>query len=145
MQLLFLFDASVKERQVKDIDHYKYREETRMVFTDDNATRLALIGAAYTAIHLPAFDKYEVSSMEALQCAVPLISMETPFCRASFEAAALYCTANEKDLSEKMILLYKDENYRNQLIENGNSWVKASVEKNSADSIWNALLDSLDA
>ena len=65
--------------------------------------------------------------------------MDNDFCKNIYSGGALYSDADEKALSEKMMLLYKDEYTRNDLITKGNAIAAAHSWQNAASLLWQTL------
>ena len=58
--------------------------------------------------------------LEAMQCDVPVITPSDSAMQEIAKDAALYADANNHtDIADKMMLLYKDENLRKELIQKG--------------------------
>ncbi|MFT3909110.1 MAG: glycosyltransferase [Ferruginibacter sp.] len=138
MQLLILF-ASNEKNTIKDLSSYKYKADVKTL----NATSLEmsreLIAAAYAAIHLPAVELTEGEGLNCLASSIPLITTGTDFYRNIYHESALYSQPAEKDIAEKMMLLYKDENTRNELIQKGNAVISADSWQNVADSLFHTI------
>ena len=66
------------------------------------------------------------AGLEAMRCDVPVITSADSSMQEIAGDAALYADANDHtDIADKMMLLYKDENLRNQLIEKGRQVAQA--------------------
>jgi glycosyltransferase involved in cell wall biosynthesis len=46
---------------------------------------------------------------------IPMIIHDADYFKAEFQESVLYAKTDEKELSQKMILLYKDESLRNEI------------------------------
>ncbi len=139
MQLVLLFNPSQKDKQIKDFATYKYRNEVKIINTEENETTALLTSAAYAVIYLPFFDISESVGIAALKSNSSLITTDNEFCKALYHDAAVYTVAHEKNISEKMMLLYKDEQLRNSLISKGNNLAAAYTWENTADQLWAIL------
>ncbi|MBC7537015.1 MAG: glycosyltransferase [Ferruginibacter sp.] len=116
MQLLILLSANQNQNTVKDLSNYKYREDVKIIPFEGPETMATSLAAAYAAIHLPCMEITETEGLHALACNVPLITTNTDFNKSIYKDGALYAAPNEKDISEKMMLLYKDEKLRNSQV-----------------------------
>ena len=119
MQLLILFDAPINGNEIPGFSNYKYREEVKPLFLENNSDRTALIAAAYCNICMPTIEILETNGMESFTHAVPVISNDLPYYQALYANGALFTDSAEKNISEKMMRLYKDENLRNNLAASG--------------------------
>ena len=121
MQLILLVSSTQKEGIIKDLATYKYRDEVKILIFENGAQETEITAAAYAAIYLPAINILEEKGLLTLANGVPLITSNNEFCKNLYHEAALYSQADEKDIAEKMMVLYKDENLRNNLLHAGRS------------------------
>ncbi|MEO8771434.1 MAG: glycosyltransferase [Ferruginibacter sp.] len=140
MQLVILFSAKEKNT-IKDFTSYKYKADVKILNSISVEMNRELIATAYAAIHLPAMEITETEGPNVLASGVPLITMENDFCKSIYGEAALYTAAAEKVISEKMMLLYKDENVRNEFIKKGKAVVARHTRENAAESLFKILAD----
>lgn len=105
---------------IENLKTYKYRNDV-IVIEQIAESELANIAASAYALVYPSFSEgFAISVLESFQCATPVIALSGSSIQEIAKEAALYFDANDhKDISEKMMLLYKDENLRKQLIEKG--------------------------
>ena len=62
------------------------------------------------------------------------------------EDAALYFDPHDvKDMGEKLMLIYKDENLRSRLIEKGKEISRKYSWERTADLLWESILDAAGA
>ena len=120
---------------------YKYREDVVLLdYTDE--TKLARItAAAYCVLYPSFFEGLSVPIIEAMQCAVPIITSDNSSMPEIGGEAALYVNPDEPDeLAEKMQLIYKDENLRSSLIGKGLKQA-ATFDWNTATAkVWDAIV-----
>ena len=97
---------------------YKYKDDVILI-EETNAAHLAILtAAAYAVIHYAAYDSY-VLPQEAQCCNVPVVMLQPP---SHGQQTDLYIYAPELDadaIAQQLMLLYKDEVYRNNMIQNG--------------------------
>jgi len=103
----------------KEIENYKYRNDIVIVKPASTREHALLIAAAY-ALVLPFNSVNDMSTvLNAMNAAVPIITIkDSPVSEVSGEAG-LYAENEIKDIGEKMMLLYKDETLRTNLIQKG--------------------------
>ncbi|QJB34155.1 glycosyltransferase [Chitinophaga oryzae] len=119
---------------VKALESFKFRHD---VVWKENLTMEELasaIGGAYALIYPTRFDGLPLPLYMARQCQVPVIALESVAAREAGGETVLYTDpANIDDLSEKMSLLYKDEQLRSRLlameppVRPGSSWEAAGA------------------
>lgn len=116
----------------KTIENYKYREDIIIISSADNGDKAAIVAAAFGLV-LP-FNAYEdiSTALNAMQSGVPLITPRDSSISEIAVDTVLYSQGEVKDIGEKMMQLYKDEDLRSRLIKNAKEIVKNfSAEKSS--------------
>jgi glycosyltransferase involved in cell wall biosynthesis len=98
---------------------YKYREDVMIYNKLPEEDKARLLAGAYACIHLPKNDNDLLPLLQSVQCHTPVITFETSSIKEYASDAILTAlTDNYDDITQQMILLYKDENLRNRLVEN---------------------------
>ena len=101
----------------KLIGSYKYRDDVLIVIDVSPIDEAQIVAAAYA--YIQPYCHNLLFSFDALQSGVPVL-IDKSLEKEVFSDAALYFeSANDADIAEKMMLVYKDESLRNQLIEKG--------------------------
>lgn len=112
--------AKGQKRFSENLKTYKYRDDIVMTGYADDGERIKLIESAYAFIY-PSF--WEGSGMQivgAMNSRIPVITSVNSAMQEMAGDAALYFDAEDyKDIADKIMLLYKDEALRNNLIERG--------------------------
>ncbi|CAN5735941.1 hypothetical protein BH11BAC4_BH11BAC4_25840 [soil metagenome] len=142
MQLILLVSSTQKEGFIPDFHLYKYRDDVKIIIPANGQEEQEIIAAAYTAVYLPAINMLETKGLTVLANNVPLLTIENDFCKSLYHEAALYSPADEKKLAERMMLLYKDENLRNNLLHAGRSIAAAYTWELMAGKLALSLLDT---
>jgi glycosyltransferase involved in cell wall biosynthesis len=84
-----------------------------------------ITAAAYAMVYVPVYETSSVSPLEAMKCEVPVITSSTGAMPEFCDKAALFTDPeNFKDIADKMMLIFKDEKLRREIIEKGNIQVK---------------------
>jgi len=79
--------------------------------------------------------------LEEMTCNVPVISNNKSAMSEICDDAALYVNPNEyKDLAEKMMIIFKDERLRNELIEKGKEQAQKFSWEKTAGLFWVCIL-----
>ncbi len=108
------------ESFIENLKSYKYRNDVVMTGYVEETELVKLIGSSYGLIYPSLFEGFGVPVLEAMRCNVPVITTIGSSMQEIAEDAALFADANDhKDIGDKMMLLYKDENLRKQLIQQG--------------------------
>lgn len=116
---------------------YKYRDDVVVTGHLPATEKARLLGAAYALVD-PGNDGPGIAALEAAGCNVPVIAVtgQPLLHKDSFLLAA---NSGHTGLAEKMMLLYKDEDLRNRLIEKGREAAgRYSLDK-TAGSLWELI------
>ncbi len=117
---------------------YKFKSEVNVLENIDKKDLAAITAASYTFVY-PFSIQYS-HALEAMQCEAPVIISGAAPMQEICNTAALYFDGNDhKDIADKMMMIYKDENVRRQLIEKGREQVKIYSWDNSADLLWKSV------
>jgi len=99
-----------------------------------------IIGAAYVLVYPSLFEGFGVPVLEAMRCAVPVITSASSSMQEIAKEAALYVAANDHtDIAAKMMRIYKDENLRKILIEKGEQVVQKYNWDRTAKLLWQSI------
>ena len=123
----------------KLINTYKYREDVVIASDLQETEQAKLLGAAYAFIQ-PYPSNNLLFDFDAMQCYVPVLADHTTLLKYVAPDIVLYFdSAHDADLANKMMLIYKDEALRSQLIEQGNNFVKTYNWGETIDLLWKNL------
>jgi len=134
MKLVLIIDPSIKNDISKLIESYKFREDLKLIFKNDDEQLLNLLSACYGCV-MNTNSSIQTKMIHAIKLNIPIIINETDFNKSSFADACVYCKMDEVQLSQKMILLYKDENFRDEIIK------EAIILSNKLD--WDKISDNI--
>ena len=116
---------------------YKYRTDVLLTGYLPEAELARLTASAYALIYPSLFEGFGVPVLEAMQCGVPVLTSGNTSMQEIGEDAALYFDANDcTDIAEKLMLIYKDETLRNNLIKKGFVIAKKYSWQQTADLLW---------
>ena len=138
MQLVILSSPTTKI-SIPGFSNYKYHHDVKILTAESKDLLVEIIGAAYAAIYLPETDITEYEGLQTISSEVPLICINNDFQKSIFKEFALYASANEKDISEKMMLVYKDEKKRNEMITEGKKMTTDYTWDSAANELWETL------
>ena len=139
MQLLIAAngtDASLTEL----LRTFKFRNEVK-VLGDLPVDELAeLMAAAYAFVYPVFIESFSALPLEAMQCKVPVICSQTgTLAELCGEAAIHVNPADFNDIADKMMLLFKDESRRNELIKAGKIRAGQFSWDNTTHHLWQVL------
>ncbi len=103
-----------------------------------------MIGAAYAVIHPSLFVNFGTAALQAMKCNVPLLASTNTIVQEVAGDAALYFDGPDPGyIAEKLMVIYKDENLRNELIEKGRMIASEYSMQKSADLLWKNIYDGI--
>ena len=103
-----------------------------------------IVGSAYALVYPSLLEGFGVPVLEAMQCDVPVITSANSSMQEIAKDAALYADANNyTDIADKMMLLYKDENLRTELIQKGKLVVQQYSWDKTAELLWQTILKAV--
>lgn len=123
------------------ISTYKYKSDIVLTGYIPEQELAALLGSAYALVYPSLFEGFGVPIIEAMKCQVPVLTSEkTSMQEVAGDAASYFNPKDHTDIADKMMLIYKDENLRKQVIEKGKLNVEKFSWEKSADLFWESIL-----
>jgi len=124
----------------KTLSAYKYRDDVKFLGAKDKNSSSAITAAAY-AVVLP-FNANEdmMAALNAMRSGVPVIATRNSVVNEIAGDAASYAEKETKDIGERMIQLYTNEEFRFGLIEKGKDRVKEFTHGKAAASLWQFMM-----
>ena len=105
---------------IEKLKSYKYRNDVVLTGYINDDSLAELMGGAYALVYPSLFEGFGVPIIEAMQSGTPVITSNTSSMPEVGGDAALHANPDDvDDLAKQMMLIYKDEKMRNQLIEKG--------------------------
>ncbi|GAA4454674.1 glycosyltransferase family 1 protein [Rurimicrobium arvi] len=96
---------------------------------------------AYALVYASLFEGFGIPIVEAFQCGVPAIVSNTSSMPEVAGAAALIADPNDyHDIAEKMSMLYRDEQLREQLVSKTKEEAARYTWEKAADVLWENIL-----
>lgn len=119
LKLLIIADGnSMHQQQFEKLDSYKYKNDVAVLCDLDEHNRQKIFAAAYALIHPVVYEGFGYNILQAMQCKIPVMAYDTPAARELMGDAGFYATASDvASIAEQMKLVYKNENLRNNHIE----------------------------
>ena len=123
---------------------YRYRNDVVMTGYVEEEELALLIGSAYAMVYPSLFEGFGVPVLESMKCDVPVITSANSSMQEIAKEAALYADADSHaDIADKMMLLYKDENKRKELIQKGRAVVQEYGWDKTADLLWQSIIKAI--
>ena len=145
MQLILAINTTTDATTfIKSLQTYKHKADVILLkdITEDELR--GITGAAYAFVSPALFNDNIPILLNALQCGVPVIASNTLPITEIFGEALLYADCNNvKELADKMMLLFKDEDMRRVNINNGLQQVKQYNGDSSANLLWKNILATI--
>lgn len=136
MQLVAAFPKEKNAEFTETLRLYRFKSEVK--FLNADTKELALVTAASYAFVSPVSSYQDV--LNAMRAGVPALVCNKKTMEEICRDAAVYFNINDhKDIADKMMLIFKDENLRQQLIEKGKERVKEFSWDNSAEQLWKSI------
>ena len=125
----------------KSLSSYKYRSDVKFIGKKNDPARIT--ASAY-AVVLP-FNTNEdlIAALNSMQSGVPVIATKNSVISEMAGDAVLSAQKGVNDIGDKMMLLYKDENYRSSLIEKGKLLAATFTQEKTAEMLWQSIMKGL--
>ncbi len=124
----------------KSLESYKFRNDVKLFPGLSQSENVKVIASAYAMVYTPLYVDFGTSLLKAIKCEVPIIASSTGVMPEICGDAALYVDVeNFKELAIKMMLIFKDEKLRKELIEKGKKQAQKFCWNNTAKLVWNAI------
>ncbi|RYY95466.1 MAG: glycosyltransferase family 1 protein, partial [Chitinophagaceae bacterium] len=120
---------------------YKYRDDVVLTGYVEEPELVRLIGAAYALVYPSFFEGFGVPVLEAMKCGVPaLTSQDTSMSEIGGTAALYFDPKEPASIAEMMMYIYKDEDGRARLIEEGFRQAAQFSWERTAEALWESIL-----
>jgi len=132
MQLLLTGKPGEKyDEFVRSLQSYRFKNDVKVLEGVSPNETEKILSFAYAMLYVPFYEAEGIEVIEAMKMEAPLIVSETGILKEYCGDAALYVDPNNFNaIAEKMMLLFKDELKRKELIEKGRLQVKLFENKN---------------
>ena len=124
----------------ENLKSYKYRNDVVMTGYLPEEELVMITGAAWAMVYPSLFEGFGVPVAEAMQSGVPVITTQGSAMQEIAGDAALYVDPSDPaSIAEKMMLIYKNENLRDNLIQKGSAAVKKYSWDKTAGLLWQSI------
>lgn len=128
----------------ENLKSYKYRNDVVMTGYVEDSDLVLLIGSAYGMIYPSLLEGFGVPVLEAMRCDVPVITSANSSMQEIAKDAALFADVeSHTNIADKMMLLYKDENLRKELIQKGREVAAAYNWDKTAALLWQSIVKAI--
>ncbi len=125
----------------ENLKSYKYRNDVVMTGYVDETELASITGAAYGMVYPSLWEGFGVPVLEAMRSDVPVITSPASSMEEIARDAALYADPESHvAIADKMMLLYKDENLRKEMIRKGQTVAEGYSWDRTAGLLWNCIL-----
>lgn len=130
-----------KDTFIESLRLYKYRSELKILAGLDETEIHPVTAAAYSCINLSPSGADINILLNSMQSAVPVIAGNNTAAKEILGDAALYANPSSFEaIAEQLMLLYKDENKRNELIKKGIELASKYTADKTAQQLWQKIL-----
>lgn len=145
MKLVFGGKISDKYKIFKEsLESYKYRNDVVIIENAEENELTKITGAAYGLVNPSLYEGFVSSVLRAMRCNVPVITAAGTTMQEITKEAGLYMDAsNFTAIADKMMLLYKDENLRNDLIQKGKPVAAEYSWERTAELLWQSICKAI--
>jgi glycosyltransferase involved in cell wall biosynthesis len=129
---------------IQDLKKYKFKEDVIMLGYLSEDELVKITGSAYAVIYPSLLEGFGVPILEAMKSNVPVVTSSGSSMEEIAQDAALYADPkNFEDIADKMMLIYKDEKLRKELIEKGKVIANQYSWKRTAELLWQSILKAV--
>lgn len=141
MMLVLASAAAAAPAFLKELSSYKYRTDVVVANHLSDAELAEITAAAYAMINPLLYDAAGTEVLQSLQCSTPAIVSGTAAMPEICGDAAVYCRMDDfNDIAAKMMLLFTNEDRRNQLIAKGRGHIRRFDMEQSAKQLWQNII-----
>jgi glycosyltransferase involved in cell wall biosynthesis len=140
MQLLFIGKPGIQFNEFMEaLRLYRFNKEVKVLENLPGKEIEKILASSYAMIFVPFYQTTVATVLHAMSN-VPLIVSSIGSFKEFFNEAALYAEPeNFKDIAEKMMVLFKNENLRKVLIEKGRSEITKFYDAKSSSEVFEII------
>jgi glycosyltransferase involved in cell wall biosynthesis len=133
MQVLICGEQGIQYQEfLESLRLFRFNKEVRILENLSVVEIQKILASSYAMVYVPFYETIVIPALHAMKCQVPLIVSSTGIFKEYFKESVLYADANNfKDVAEKMMLLFKNEHLRKELIEKGRLEIQQFFETKS--------------
>jgi glycosyltransferase involved in cell wall biosynthesis len=145
MRLFFTGKPGLKyDEFIHLLASYKFKNELMVKANESHSKNEKLLSCAYASLYIPFYESEGKEILETMSWQIPLVVSNNGLLKEYCGEAALYADPdNFNDIADKMMLIFKDEQKRHDLIENGTRELKKFTES-EADNTWYEIIKEIE-
>ena len=145
MQFIIAGNRGIKyEEFIQQLRLFRFKDEVKILENLSTSEAEKVIASAYAMIQVPLYESIATQGLQAMKCKVPTIVSSAGTLSEYFGDAALYANPdNYKDIAEKMILLFKDEKMRRDLIEKESVRAEKFLQKKNKNILFEIIENTI--
>lgn len=125
------------------IDTFKFRDDVVVVGKLSPDQLHKMMASAYVMLYPSKLPTFGMPVLEAMRCGTPIIASSAIAPEVGGEAVMYVDADNEKDISNAMIKLYQDEDFRSRLIEKGLQHSNEFSWQKAAEKLWKLIEETV--
>jgi glycosyltransferase involved in cell wall biosynthesis len=132
------------DKFLTSLKSYKYRDDVVLTGYIPEEELVKIIGSAYALVYPSLWEGFGVPVLEAMRCHTGVItSVNSSMQEIAGDAAVYADPSDHNDIADKMMLLYKNESLRAELIEKGKVREQEFSWDRTADLLWRSILKTV--
>ena len=142
MLLLIAVDMNADHDEfINGLKTFKFRHEVKSVGPLPASDLALVFASAYAFVYPSGLEDPVLPALEAMQCGVPVITGNSGVTAELCGDAALYADPGDySEMADKMMLLFKDESRKKELIEKAIKQAVGFNPENAANQLWQSIL-----
>lgn len=142
--MLLLIAGNAEETFKKELKTYAFRNEVKLLENLSKKELAKITAAAYALVYPVFHDDLAISPLQAMQCGVPVVCSNAGALPSICGDAALYADAGDfKDIAEKMMLVFKDEDKAMAMVNAGKIRLQQYQVDKQADLLMQSILKAV--
>ncbi len=146
MQLIVMTNNLTSSEFQESLQTYKYREEVKLLIDLPIEEQTKILASAYAFVSPSLYEVFPENIIAAMHCEVPVIANDMEVIKEICENSVVYTNTNNYEaIADKMMLLFKDEKKRNELIAKGIKQALQYSDDKTADLLWQSIIKTTPA
>ena len=143
--MMLIVAGNADESFKKELKNYKYRDEVKLLENLPKEELAKITASAYAIVYPVLYADFSLPLLQAMQCAVPVVTSNAGAFPSIGEGAALYANPHDfKDIAENMMLVFKDEDKADGLVKAGKILLQQYHWDKAADLLMQCILKCVD-
>lgn len=141
MQLILMgYRATGYESFLDSFRLFRFKNDVKILPDVSIEEAEKILKCAYAMVFVPLCKADPSEIVSAMRCEIPLIVSSSAILKEYCEDAALYANASDfNDIAAQMMLLFKDEQKRKELIEKGRSSLQKFFTHDRQELLWQTI------